>query len=567
MKRFELGPLALIACLLCASIAGLRGMGNPPEIFAPVSCTDDSWTAHTTISAPDPRFFHTAVWTGTEMIIWGGANFDLGNFNTGARYNPATDTWTAISTANAPTARGLHSAVWTGSEVIVWGGGGDGQLDTGGRYNPTDDSWTATSTANAPLARNYHTAVWTGSEMIVWGGSGCGGNCKLNTGGRYNPSTNSWTATSTMNAPEARFRHKALWTGSEMIIWGGSNQTNYLRTGARYNPRTDTWTPTQVPNTTIPGRYSFAAVWSGSEMIVWGGVDETFHGTSTGGRYNPINDGWVATNLANAPSPRSSHTGVWIGSEMIIWGGGNSTAALSTGGRYNSTTDSWIPTTTMNAPVARDDHTAVWTGTQMMVWGGFNNGGFEENTGGRYCAQPSTPLAQSAVSRKTHGNAGSLDINLPLSGTPGIECRSGGATSDYTIAVTFLANVSVNGNPQAAVASGVGTIGSGGVSNGGMVIVSDNVVTIPLTNVATAQTITVTLHGVNGTGNVMIPMSLLVGDTNGDRAVNSGDTLQTRNRAGQATDPTNFRSDVNADGAVNSGDTLIVRARSGNFLP
>ena len=68
------------------------------------------------------------------------------------------------------------------------------------------------------------------------------------------------------------------------------------------------------------------------------------------------------------------------------------------------------------------------------------------NTGGRYCAQPSTPLVQSAVSRKTHGGAGSFDINLPLSGPSGIECRGGGATNDYTVVVNFLANVSVNGS-------------------------------------------------------------------------------------------------------------------------
>ena len=59
-------------------------------------------------------------------------------------------------------------------------------------------------------------------------------------------------------------------------------------------------------------------------------------------------------------------------------------------------------------------------------------------------------------------------------------------------------------------------------------------------------------------------MSLLAGDTNGDRMVNSGDTLQTRNRSGGAASSTNFRSDVNTDGAVNSGDTSIVRARSGD---
>ena len=58
-------------------------------------------------------------------------------------------------------------------------------------------------------------------------------------------------------------------------------------------------------------------------------------------------------------------------------------------------------------------------------------------------------------------------------------------------------------------------------------------------------------------------MGVLVGDTNGDRFVNAGDALQTRNRSGQATDATNFRSDVNTDGFVNSGDTLIVRANSG----
>ena len=83
----------------------------------------------------------------------------------------------------------------------------------------TDDPWTATTTANAPHGRYLHTAVWTGSEMIVWGGGIPG--TPFNTGGRYNPSTDSWTATSTTNAPSGRDGHTAVWTGSEMIIWGG----------------------------------------------------------------------------------------------------------------------------------------------------------------------------------------------------------------------------------------------------------------------------------------------------------------------------------------------------------
>jgi N-acetylneuraminic acid mutarotase len=158
------------------------------------------------------------------MIIWGGSN-GSSYLNTGARYNPTTDTWAATSTSNAPSRRSLHTGVWTATEMIVWGGyffdnNGGHYLDTGGRYDPGTDSWTPTSTTDAPSARQFHALVWCGSEMIIWGG----GFPVLNTGGRYNPATDSWAATSTTNAPEARYRHTAVWTGSEMIVWGGLQQ-------------------------------------------------------------------------------------------------------------------------------------------------------------------------------------------------------------------------------------------------------------------------------------------------------------------------------------------------------
>src|SRR5882724_3728587 len=145
------------------------------------------------------------------------------------------DTWTATNTTSVPEAREFHTAVWTGSEMIVWGGqGNSSRLNTGGRYNPSTDAWTATSTSNAPEMRTVHTAVWTGSEMIVWGGAD--GTILLNTGGRYNPSADTWTATSTAGAPEGRTVHTAVWTGSEMIVWGGATDTSFLSTGGRYNP-------------------------------------------------------------------------------------------------------------------------------------------------------------------------------------------------------------------------------------------------------------------------------------------------------------------------------------------
>ena len=362
-----------------------------PEIST--GCTDDTWTATTTVNAPEARDAHTAVWTGSEMIVWGGSFVDNSGahyLNTGARYDLVTDSWTTTSTTNAPTARSVHSAVWTGGEMIVWGGyDGTNELNTGGRYNPTADSWTATSPANVPMARDHHKAVWTGSEMIVWGGYGCGANCNLNSGGRYNPSTDSWTATSEVNAPEARWYHTVEWTGSEMIVWGGTNDTIYLNTGGRYDPTTDRWTATGVPNDVL-GRAAHSAVWTGSEMIVWGGGDSTFNDCNTGGRYNPTSDSWTATSTANAPAAREQHTAVWTGSEMIVWAGIFCCPYIdfNDGGRYNPGTDSWIPTSTTNAPFAREDHTAVWTGSEMIVWGGYNyTHDLFFNTGGRYCAQ------------------------------------------------------------------------------------------------------------------------------------------------------------------------------------
>jgi N-acetylneuraminic acid mutarotase len=364
-----------------------------PAISTPsVGCVDDTWTPSSLTDAPSPRELHTAVWTGSEMIVWGG--FDGSSyFNTGGRYNPTTDSWTATSTTNAPTGRKNHTAVWTGSEMIVWSGYTFGSyLNDGGKYNPITDSWTATSTTNAPEARIIHTAVWTGSEMIVWGGYS--GSIFLNTGGRYNPTTDSWTATNTTNAPASRWNHTAVWDDLDdvMIVWGGSDSSGYFNTGGRYNPGTDSWTATSTSS--APGaRDQHRSVWDDVDrlMIVWAG----FNGSSnlnTGGRYDPTADGWTATSTTNAPEARYGHTAVWTGSEMIVWGGFDGFSYFNTGGRYNPTTDSWTATSTTNAPTGRWNHIAVWDDLDniMIVWGGAEAGNYF-NTGGRYCAQSASP--------------------------------------------------------------------------------------------------------------------------------------------------------------------------------
>jgi N-acetylneuraminic acid mutarotase len=361
-----------------------------PEIAD--TCTDDTWAATTTINAPVGREQQTAVWTGSEMIVWGGHVYPR-VFNTGSRYNPSTDSWTATNTNNAAEGRYSHTAVWTGSEMIVWGGeDNDNLFNTGGRYNPSTNTWTAPSTTHAPTARVGHTAIWTGSQMIVWGGYD---GQFSNTGGKYDPVTNTWTATSTTNVPTARGDgDTAVWTGSEMIVWGGRFDDNMsLNTGGRYNPTTNSWRATSLTNAPT-ARHLHTAVWTGSEMIVWGGYvleRGVYLRTRTGGKYNPATDSWVATSRFRAPAPRGEHTAVWTGNEMIVWGGNPAgPPPFNTGGRYEPITDSWRATSLTNAPIGSDEHSAVWSGSEMIVWGGFS--GLQRlNTGGRYCAQPPQP--------------------------------------------------------------------------------------------------------------------------------------------------------------------------------
>jgi len=106
--------------------------------------------------------------------------------------------------------------------MIAWGGLSNNMLvNTGGRYDPVADVWNPTSTANAPSARSAHAAVWSGTSMIVWGGSG-GNSLYLGTGGRYNPVSNSWTVTSPDGA-SPRAIPAAVWTGDSILVWGGHN--------------------------------------------------------------------------------------------------------------------------------------------------------------------------------------------------------------------------------------------------------------------------------------------------------------------------------------------------------
>ena len=294
---------------------------------------------------------------------------------------------TSLSTRDAPSPRAGHSAIWTGREMIVWGGdeslgSREPPFDTGGHYNPVRDTWKSTETRGAPLARTGHTAVWTGKEMIVWGGRGANG--LLSDGGSYDPRSSTWRALSSANAPSPRRAHVALWTGTQMIVWGGQGKDGKLDDGARWEPGEGRWLP--ITKAGAPtARRGFAVIWSGKEMLVWGGEDGGLP-LRDGAAYNPSADRWRALSQQGSPSPRFFPVAVWTGEEMLVWGGravgepaDDNVYPPREGSIFVPGKDSW---TSFYVGFGWHEATIVWTGKVALLWGGFD-GTNVENTGVR----------------------------------------------------------------------------------------------------------------------------------------------------------------------------------------
>jgi hypothetical protein len=288
----------------------------------------------------DPFFGTSAVWTGEEMIVWGKT--DVGNQAAGAAYNPESRTWRPLSSLPAPR-HAAGTTVWTNEEMLVWGGDLHFDADDGWAYDPGGDSWRPLP--ESPLGpRHRHSAVWTGEEMIIWGGGDIH-RIAYPIGAAYNPDNNSWRSIS--EAPIGLEHHSAVWTGEEMIVWGGDYGPQVGGFGAAYDPDTDTWRT--LPDPPIPGRSRHTATWTGVEMLVWGGYDpyRSEGHWADGAGYNPQTDTW--RELAAAPlAARCDHTAIWTGTELIILGGQEGCGspqypAFGDGASYDPTADAWTP--------------------------------------------------------------------------------------------------------------------------------------------------------------------------------------------------------------------------------
>ncbi len=313
------------------------------------------------------------------MIVWGGWSFAgtvLARYGDGAEYSPSTDTWRPVNSVGAPTPRRAATAVWTGSEMIVWGGLGKdpdvsmmttGAVATGARYDPASQSWTPTASVGAPSARSDHSAVWTGTKMIVWGGRDEMG-MQLATGGEYDPTLDTWTPLPDIGAPQPRYGHYSVWTGSEMLIYGGSINTGQtLSDGAQYDPVSQVWSP-MAPG---PGRTKPMGAFVDDHLFVVGGLSQN---PLVAYSYDLPANTW--TQILADPPPQDRYGGAVVGyaGTVITWGGLGLPVSLAPPLRDGSVLDThlltWQPVSTINAPAARSGPAVVWTGAEMLLWGG-----------------------------------------------------------------------------------------------------------------------------------------------------------------------------------------------------
>lgn len=158
------------------------------------------------------------------------------------------------------------------------------------------------------------------------------------------------------------------------------------------------------------------------------------------------------------------------------------------------------------------------------------------------------PTLLTAVSRMTHGSAGVYDVQLPLSGGSGIECRS--VANGMLLVMTF----------DQPVTSGSATVSAGTATLSGTPTFSNYTMSVALTAVANDQAVAITLNNVTNAGgetlsSIAVPFRTLLGDVNGDGALTASDSNLVRAAVATSTmSYATFRSDISVDGLLTATD-------------
>ena len=349
--------------------AGLLGSGYQTFYSIPAA----PWITGTTSGQADPRSRPVGIWTGQQLLVWGGIGQSGNSLGSGGLFDPVANGWTPIASSQVIGSRFGHSIIWTGQRGVVWGGlGANGAVNSGAQYNPVLHIWsTSTTTQGAPTARLDHTAVWNGQYMVVWGGQD-GKGSYFNDTALYDPVADSWTTGANASAgtpPQGAAGAKSVWTGSAVVVWGGNGALGATAGGLlTFGGGVPQWSATSSIGAPA-NRFDHTAVWTGQRLLIWGG--QNANGVlGDGAAYDPVNNSWTAISSSNAPAACFGHSAIWTGQEMLVLGGFTANGPVGTGAAYNPSSNTWRSLTTAGNPVPRYGALSVWTGSQAITFGG-----------------------------------------------------------------------------------------------------------------------------------------------------------------------------------------------------
>jgi hypothetical protein len=303
---------------------------------------------------------YSTVWTGTQLITY-SPDFQHKNGSIGAAYDPAKG-WQKLPSSGYQMVRTESGTqvVWDGTEMLVFG-------FINAAFNPVTNVWRP---LRSPPSAWPSVVVWTGRQVLTWGGGCCGG--VTDEGGSYDVASNTWRSLPT---PPIEAREVGgVWTGTELIIAGGKGDgLERLADAAAYNPTTNKWRT--LPPMPAP-RWAASITWTGSEVVVIGGYkDGSGSPCDDGYAYRPATNSW--RHLPSMDSPRAWPMAVWTGHHLIVWGGVSDLVKGTVpahGMVYDPVTNHWsaLP----NAPLrGRTNGFAAWTNIGMIIWGGNVVGG------------------------------------------------------------------------------------------------------------------------------------------------------------------------------------------------
>ncbi|MEO6599778.1 MAG: kelch repeat-containing protein [Polyangiaceae bacterium] len=226
------------------------------------------------------------------------------------------------------------------------------------------------------VARSRAAVVATGKSVFFWGGQDGNGNA-LDTGAIYDPNKNTWKfVPKDVGGPVARMMASAVWTGSVVIVFGGTDALgNPFRDGAIYDPAASQWT-TLPANPGVSRRSAPYSFWDGTRAFFYGGLGMTSLAVPYADRFDLTN--WSLSSMMGDPGAILSPGIAFDGATMYLFGGQLNNNRQDRAYSYTSSTNVW--TKLANSGLSpRSGPFTVWDGTRLVVWGGRDDNGLRSD--------------------------------------------------------------------------------------------------------------------------------------------------------------------------------------------